>query len=193
MFDRTALALAVVFGLFGTVYYGMIAWLPDAYIERGWDQASAGAIIAVLNVGSLVGALSIALISARLGYGWAVRTTAAGFAIAAVGFATVAEGSFFWAALAGYANGALFPLLLAQPLRRAASSAQIAQFSAIMLGGGYTIAAIGPVVLGAARDRTGSFGFGLILLAAAAVLLAVSIVAVDRAAPDGGRDRSRSA
>jgi CP family cyanate transporter-like MFS transporter len=180
-----------VFGLFGTVYYGMIAWLPDAYIERGWDQAGAGAIIAVLNVGSLVGALSIALIAARLGYGRAVGIMSAGFAIAVIGFATVADGSFAWAALAGYANGALFPLLLAEPLRRATSSAQVAQFSAVMLGGGYSLAAIGPVILGAARDRTGTFGFGLTMLAAAAIVLAVLIAAIHRAAPDNERDRPR--
>jgi CP family cyanate transporter-like MFS transporter len=190
-FDRTALALAAVFGLFGTVYYGMIAWLPDAYIERGWDQAGAGAIIAVLNVGSLVGALSIALIAARLGYGRAVGIMSAGFAIAVIGFATVADGSFAWAALAGYANGALFPLLLAEPLRRATSSAQVAQFSAVMLGGGYSLAAIGPVILGAARDRTGTFGFGLTMLAAAAIVLAVLIAGIHRAAPDNERDRPR--
>jgi CP family cyanate transporter-like MFS transporter len=188
--DRTAFALAAVFGLFGTVYYGLIAWLPDAYIERGWDQAGAGAILAVLNVASLAGALSIAVVAARLGYRRATATMAAGFAIAAIGFATIGDGSFAWAALAGYTNGALFPLLLAQPLRLASSSAQVAQVSAVMLGGGYSIAAIAPVVLGAARDRTGSFGFGLALIAVAAIVLAGLIVAANRAAAE--RERSES-
>jgi CP family cyanate transporter-like MFS transporter len=175
-----ALVLAVVFGLFGTVYYGLIAWLPDAYVERGWDQAGAGAIVAVLNVSSLVGALSIAPLAARLGYARLAIAMAAGFAIGTVGFATVADGSFLWAAIAGYANGALFPLLLAQPLRLAATPTQVAQFSALMLGGGYSIAAVGPILLGAARDQTGSFGFGLLLLAVAAIVLAALVLVVNR-------------
>lgn len=179
-FDRMALVLAAVFGLFGTVYYGLIAWLPDAYVERGWDHAGAGGIVAVLNVGSLVGALSIAPIAARLGYARSAAAMATAFAIGTLGFATIANGSFLWAAVAGYANGALFPLLLAQPLRFAASPMQVAQFSGLMLGGGYSIAAVGPIVLGAVRDRTGSFGFGLLLLAVAAIVLAALILFVNR-------------
>ena len=177
--DPMALLLALVFGLFGTVYYGLIAWLPDAYVERGWDQAGAGAIVAVLNVGSLIGALSIAPLAARLGY---ARSAAAWRSLRDrhVGFATLADGSFLWAAVAGYANGALFPLLLAQPLRLAATPTQVAQFSGLMLGGGYSIAAVGPILLGAVRDRTGSFGFGLLLLAVAAIVLAALILFVNR-------------
>jgi MFS transporter, CP family, cyanate transporter len=190
LFDPMALVLATAFGLFGTVYYGLIAWLPDAYVERGWDPAAAGGIVAVLNVASLVGALTIAVLAARMGYRRSTATMAVGFAIAAVGFATAAEGSFGWAALAGYTNGALFPLLLAQPLRLAPSHVHVAQFAAVMLGGGYSIAAVGPIILGAARDRTGSFAFGLTLVAIAAIVLAVLIMIVNRmrAGDVSGRD-----
>ncbi|HLO35316.1 MAG TPA: MFS transporter, partial [Candidatus Deferrimicrobium sp.] len=191
-FDPIALVLAAAFGLFGTVYYGLIAWLPDAYVERGWEAAQAGAVVAVLNVASLAGALSIALVARRLGYRRAAISMAGGFALAVVGFVTFPGGSFGWAALAGYTNGALFPLLLAEPVRLARSSAQVATFSGIMLGGGYSIAAIGPVVLGAARDRTGSFGFGLTLLALVAIVLAGLILAVNRRPAADDADRARA-
>lgn len=178
--DRGGLMLALVFGLFGTVYYGFISWLPDAYLERGWTGSSAGAVVAALNVMSIIGALTIAFVSKRYGYSLAVAAMGAGFAAAAVGFLLAPDAGFAWAILAGYTNGALFPLLLAQPVRVARSPDQVAWLSAVMLGGGYTIAAIGPVGLGVLRDGTGSFAASFALLAVAGVILAVLSTAVGR-------------
>ena len=38
----TAWTLVAVFALLGTGYYGLNAWLPDSYVERGWSEGSAG-------------------------------------------------------------------------------------------------------------------------------------------------------
>ena len=183
--DRAALTLALVFGLFGTVYYGLIAWLPDAYLEHGWSASSSGAIVAALNVSSLVGALTVAFATARLGYRVAVALMGVGFAVAAAGFVIAPSAGFAWAILAGYTNGALLPLLLAQPVRVAQSPDQVAWLSAVMLGGGYTLAALAPVALGAVRDETGSFGASFIALALVSVVLAALTTVVGRQrAPD---------
>ena len=171
--DRQAIILALVFGLFGTVYYGFIAWLPDAYGERGWSAPTAGALVAALNIASLVGALSIAFITRRVGYAASAAVMAVAFALASVGFVVASAGGLGWAVLAGYANGALFPLLLAQPARVAEAPDHVARISAVMLGGGYMIAAVAPVALGALRDSTGSFGPSFGVLAGTAVLLMV--------------------
>ena len=170
--DRDALTLALVFGLFGTVYYGLIAWLPDAYLEHGWSPASSGAIVAALNVSSLVGALTVAFATTRIGYRSAVAVMGIGFAVASAGFA--------WAILAGYTNGALLPLLLAQPVRVARAPDQVAWLSAVMLGGGYTIAALAPVALGAMRDSTGAFSTSFVVLAVVSVILAALTTVVGR-------------
>jgi MFS transporter, CP family, cyanate transporter len=178
--DRDALTLALVFGLFGTVYYGLIAWLPDAYLEHGWSAASSGAIVAALNVASLVGALTVAFLTARTGYLLAVAVMGVGFAVASAGFVIVPGAGFGWAILAGYTNGALLPLLLAQPVRVARAPDQVAWLSAVMLGGGYTIAALAPVGLGALRDSTGGFGTSFVVLAVVSVILAVLTTVVGR-------------
>ena len=178
--DRAALTLALVFGLFGTVYYGLIAWLPDAYIELGWDASSAGAIVAALNVASLIGALTVALATTRLGYRVAVALMGIGFALATTGFVVSPSAGLGWAILAGYTNGALLPLLLAQPVRVAHGPDQVGWLSAVMLGGGYTLAAIAPVALGAVRDATGSFGASFAALALVSLVVAALTTAVGR-------------
>ena len=178
--ERAALTLALVFGLFGSVYYGLIAWLPDAYLEHGWTASSSGAIVAALNVSSLVGALTVALVTARVGYRLAVAIMGIGFAIAGAGFVVAPGAGYGWAILAGYTNGALLPLLLAQPVRVAAAPDQVAWLSAVMLGGGYTLAAFAPVALGALRDGTGSFGASFVVLAVVSIILAGLTTVVGR-------------
>ena len=41
--------LVAAFFFMSSVFYGLNAWLPDVYVERGWSEASAGALLAVLN------------------------------------------------------------------------------------------------------------------------------------------------
>jgi len=38
--------LVTMFFLLGVGFYGVNAWLPDAYVERGWSEESAGALLA---------------------------------------------------------------------------------------------------------------------------------------------------
>ena len=40
--SRTAWLLVAIFASMGSAYYGLNAWLPDAYGERGWSDESAG-------------------------------------------------------------------------------------------------------------------------------------------------------
>src|SRR5258708_7163499 len=41
--------LVAAFFLMSSVFYGLNAWLPDVYVERGWSEVSAGNLLAVLN------------------------------------------------------------------------------------------------------------------------------------------------
>ena len=50
-----------------------------------------------------------------------------------------------------------------------------------MLLGGYVLSAVGPVVLGAARDLTGNFSASLILLVGIGVLLTLACTALSPA------------
>ena len=41
--------LVAIFGLVSITYYGINAWLPASFTERGWSQSSAGALLTVVN------------------------------------------------------------------------------------------------------------------------------------------------
>ena len=47
--STTAWVLVFVFGLQSILFYGVSAWIPNVYVERGWTPAAAGALVAILN------------------------------------------------------------------------------------------------------------------------------------------------
>ena len=64
---RVALAwrLVGIFGSMACVFYGLNTWLPDAYVERGWSEGKAGALLAVLNIAALVTTIIIPWLADR--------------------------------------------------------------------------------------------------------------------------------
>jgi MFS transporter, CP family, cyanate transporter len=181
--DWTGWWFAFLFGLFGVAYYGLIAWLADAYVEFGWAPVEAGGLLGLLNAGSLTGALTVRFVAARVG-GQNVAIILMGvlFAIAITGLALFPGLGLAGAVLAGYANGSLFPLLLTLPVRSSASTEQVAGRSTVMIGAGYTLAAVSPVALGAVRDASGTFHTSLFVLAGIGVVLMTGLAVTIRSA-----------
>jgi MFS transporter, CP family, cyanate transporter len=168
----TAWTLVGIFGSMACVFYGLNSWLPDAYVERGWSDGKAGALLAVLNITALVTTVTIPWLSDRTG---GRRVYLVGFSAAlvasAVGFAAVPGGAWLWAAVVGLGTGAMFPLVMTLPVDVGRRPADVVSVTGLMLGVGYTIGAIAPLLLGAARDVTGTFTTTLWLIAASATIL----------------------
>ena len=167
--------LVVYFGLQSIVFYGLVAWLPDAFQERGWTASASGALVAVITAAGLPGGLLVPWLADRRGSrrGWLLLVSGL-LALATLGIATLPAAGWAWAVLAGVALGAVFPLGLTLPLDVAHDPADVGAVAALMLGGGYCIAALGPLTLGAVRDATGSFGASLWVLVGVSVALVVS-------------------
>jgi CP family cyanate transporter-like MFS transporter len=170
-------ALVLYFGLQSIVYYGLVSWLADAFQERGWSAGSSGALLSVMTAASLPGGLLLPWLADRSGSRrrWLLIVSTA-LAIATVGIAAAPAAGYAWAVLAGVALGAIFPLGLTLPLDVAHEPAEVGAVAALMLGGGYCLAALGPIALGAIRDATGSFAASLWVLVAVAAALVLSCV-----------------
>jgi CP family cyanate transporter-like MFS transporter len=94
-------------------------------------------------------------------------------------------GAWGWAAVAGLCTGVMFPLAMTLPVDVGRRPADVGATAGMMLGVGYTIGAIAPLVLGAARDATGTFSTTLWLIAGAGAVLfslcaAMSAERIDR-------------
>ena len=165
--------------LLGTAYlfviHGLQGWLVTLFEARGITPGLAGGVTAVLVGGQIAGVLAAPALADRFG---ATREALVGCgAIACVGVL----GLFFTPALAlllvlpvvsvGVGVGGLSPLIRAIPVEiegigPALTGTAVGLVFAVGEVGGF----LGPVVVGALRDATGSFAPGLALCAAAALV-----------------------
>jgi MFS transporter, CP family, cyanate transporter len=173
--DRTGWLLVLVFGLQSVLFYGIVSWLPNAFVERGWNTTDAGALIGVFNGVGLLTTIGVPLVADRLGARRPQLLFSSAVAVfALLGIIEAPELAFAWVAILGLSLGAVFPLVLTLPLDVADDPSRVGSVAALMLLGGYVLSSVGPVVLGAARDISGDFGASLWMLVAIAVALVVS-------------------
>jgi CP family cyanate transporter-like MFS transporter len=166
--------LVAAFFLMSSVFYGLNSWLPDVYVERGWSQGSAGALLAILNTLTIPVGFAVAWIADHRGQRRVWLAGAASLQLAAlVGIVTVPSAGWLWAAVLGVAIGPLFPLTMTLPLDATERPAEVASLAGMMLGVGYTLSATAPLLLGVIRDATGGFSAVLWSLVGAAVALVV--------------------
>jgi MFS transporter, CP family, cyanate transporter len=164
--------LVAVFFLMAVSFYGLNAWLSDAYVERGWSTGNAGALVAVFNALTVPAALIVPWFADRFGSRRAYLVSAAGILVVALlGAVEYPGGGWVWAVLVGIAFGTLFPLVMTLPLDVAHRPAEVGAVTGLMLGAGYSLAALSPFVLGAVRDATGSFTASLWLIVGVGVVL----------------------
>ncbi|MDF2734698.1 MAG: transporter [Chloroflexota bacterium] len=168
----TGWLLVFLFGLQSLMYYGIVAWLPNAFVERGWTAAAAGSLIAVFNGIGLVTTIGVPLVADRLGARRLQLLASSVIATAALtGIIVAPTLAFGWIAILGLALGAVFPLVLTLPLDVTDDPGQVGSVAALMLFGGYILSSLGPFILGAVRDVTGDFETSLWLLVAIGVVL----------------------
>lgn len=173
--SATAWLLVLAFGLQSILFYGIVAWLPNALVEDGWTAGDTGLLMGVFNGLGLITTLGVPLLADRFGSRRDQLVAAALVAtIALVGLNTMPELTVPWVIVLGLALGAIFPLVLTLPLDVADAPSQVGAVAALMLMGGYLLSSLGPFLLGAARDATGDFGASLwLLVGIAAVLVAL--------------------
>ena len=179
--SRMAWLLVAVFCLQSLLFFGLATWLPAAYVERGWDDASAANLVGILIVTGLPASLGVGWLADRIG-SRRFYLVASGFVtlVCCVGFVVLPAFGVLWAAVVGIPLGALFALALTLPLDASPRPADVGPLTGLMLGVGYLAAAVTPVVMGAVRDALGSFTASLALLAGgAAALTALSYLVTD--------------
>lgn len=170
----TAWVLVLAFALLGIGYYGLISWLPDSYVERGWSDGSAGALVAVLNLASIPAGFAASWLADRVGSRRLYLVTGAATEFGCMlGIVLVPEGAWLWVVVFGAMNGVLLALIMTLPLDVADTPAGVGAVAGMMLGIGYALSAISPFALGAVRDATGSFTATLWLIVVTTGLLLV--------------------
>lgn len=171
----TALFLTLMFGLQSMNAYTQFGFLPQILTDAGLSGAAAGATVSQVAAWGMIGGLVMPTViarSQRLG----VFALAFGV-LTAVGYLALiiapAAAPVAWAALLGI-GGFAFPTAIAMIPGRTRDPAITARLSGMVQPVGYLLAGIGPLVMGALLQATGSMTLVLWLLVVSAVLLGVA-------------------
>ena len=172
----TTWMLTIAFAGQAFAYYGLTAWLPTLLgDELGMTRGAAGAASSIFQIAALIGAFGTPVIINR--FGGPLRA----FLVNGVLWSCLPLGLLFapdlwalWSACSGAAQGGGFVTVFTVVVLRARTLRENRQLSSIVQTGGYTIACLGPVVLGGLHDATG--GWDASLLAAFAAVAALTIL-----------------
>jgi CP family cyanate transporter-like MFS transporter len=154
------------------MFYGWLTWLAPYYEGQGWTAARAGLLLAVWSVAQIPAALLTPVLAERNRRWrfWAAATLVSGLA-GTLGALLLPMpplvGPWLWAALMGIGVGAGFPMGLTVIAWRTPDAAASAATSGLALGVGYTVAGLGPLLMGVLIDATAGFAAAILILVAA--------------------------
>lgn len=173
---RSVLAwqVSLFMGLQSLGFYATIAWLPSIVHDHGTPAATAGWELFLYQAVGLLASITLPLLTRRRLDQRLLAATAS--ALGAAGFALLAIApslAVLTCVLNGFGSGATLVLALTFQGQRAAKGPQTAALAAMAQTVGYTVAAIGPLLLGALHGATSGWALPLTLLAGLACVQAV--------------------
>lgn len=160
-------------GLQSTIFYILVAWLPEILKDQGISSSQSGWFLSVLIMASLPFAFIVPVIAGRMSNQrlLVVITTI----LLLIGTLGLLYGSIhlvlFWAIILGMGAGFAFGLSMMFFGLRTRSAHQAAELSGMAQSIGYLLAAMGPALIGYLHDATHSWSVPLLILVGASALL----------------------
>ncbi|MBB5634076.1 CP family cyanate transporter-like MFS transporter [Cryobacterium mesophilum] len=170
--SRTAWVIAIVFSLTSFQAYSLFAWLPKLLVEQvGTSELEAGLLLAFWGILGMGASLVAPILATRLkNAGWILHVGAAGFVIGYLGLLLApAVSPWLWVGFCGLGQ-MVFPACLALINLRTRSHDGSIALSGFAQGVGYSIASLGPLLVGLLHDITDGWAASLILMSATAAL-----------------------
>jgi CP family cyanate transporter-like MFS transporter len=187
--DRKAWLVTGTFGMQSLLFYAMLTWLPDILRDAGLSAAHAGGMLSVAMFFGLPTSLVVPVIAARLPDQRPLALVgpafwAAGFIGLLLSPATLTA---VWMMLLGFGQGMGISLALTLVVLRSPDGRHAATLSGMAQSVGYTLAATGPIALGAMHDLTGGWDAPIVLMLVGTVALVACGLGASRPGSVGSR------
>ena len=179
--DGLAWAVSLYFAIQSTGFYIGLSWLPSILADSGYSDATAGFLLALSSLVSIVPAFLVPLLAARRAGQQPILVAIVALSAASVLGLIVAEGAApLWMVLLGVGQGGALGLALILPVLRGGAPAAVASLTAMMLSIGYLGAALGPWIAGVLHDASGGWGATLGFLLGVSLLQLLPGLAASR-------------
>ncbi|QRX93302.1 MULTISPECIES: CynX/NimT family MFS transporter [Streptomyces] len=157
------------------IAYVIIAWMPTIFTDHGMGKSEAGLVFAFSTLVQMVGSFVVPMLAGRMR-----RQRLLGVAVSALMACGVTglliapvAGAWLWAAILGIGQGGALGLALTMMVLRSGDAHTAARLSGMAQTGGYLLAAVGPLALGAVHQATAGWSVPLVLLLAVCAGLAL--------------------
>lgn len=173
--SRKAWMLLVYFGIGTSAYTLVLAWLPVYYIDLGFSAAHGGYLLGAVSAMEVVAGLLVSSLVHRFPDRRLLLSLVIGLILTGLVCLIVAPVQAMVPAilLIGLGIGALFPLQLIVTLDHAESPAQAGALLSFVQGGGYSIAALMPLLAGVIRDSMASLQWAWVCMVVGALIVLV--------------------
>lgn len=148
------------------IAYVIIAWMPTIFTDHGMGKGEAGLVFAFSTLVQMAGSFVVPMLAGRMR-----RQRVLGVAVSALMACGVAgllvapvAGAWLWAAVLGVGQGGALGLALTMMVLRSGDAHTAARLSGMAQTGGYLLAAVGPLALGAVHQLTGGWTVPIVLL-----------------------------
>jgi CP family cyanate transporter-like MFS transporter len=180
--DALAWQVTLFFGLQSIVFYIALTWLPSILREDGFGAGEAGALLALFALGGIPPALVVPVLATGMRDQRAIAVGVAAIeAVAVIGLLAAPSAAAVWVTLFALGQGAAFSLALTLIVLRAPDSRRTAELSGMAQAIGYSLAAVGPLAVGALHDWSGGWDAPLVALLLLTVPLLAAGIAAGRA------------
>lgn len=158
------------FAMTSLMYFSVLSWISQVFEDEGLSQARGGLVLSTFTGVQIFSAFIVPAITNRFpdrrpAIIAVVSTTVAGLLLVALVPTITPWMPWAAAALLGISQGALFPLALTLPLDNTRTPQMAGRLTSACFLVGYSVAAMGPTIIGAARDMTGGFTLPFLALA----------------------------
>jgi len=166
--DRLAWHVTLFMGLQSALAYCIFGWLVPILRDRGLDGVTAGAVVSVSVMVQAAACLILPHLAVRgrdqrlINVALSILAVTALLGLQFAPLSTV----WFWAVLQGIGQGGLIAVALTVIVLRTKDPHAAAQLSGMAQCVGYTLAAIGPLLVGFIQGWTGSFAWSAVLFVA---------------------------
>ncbi|WP_367432737.1 CynX/NimT family MFS transporter [Streptomyces celluloflavus] len=157
------------------IAYVAIAWMPTIFTDHGMGKSEAGLVFAFSTLVQMAGSFVVPVLAGRMRSQRLLGVAVAALMACGVTGLLVAPvaGAWLWAVLLGIGQGGALGLALTMMVLRSGDAHTAARLSGMSQTGGYLLAAVGPLALGAVHQLTDGWTVPIILLLAVCAGLAL--------------------
>jgi CP family cyanate transporter-like MFS transporter len=174
--NRLAWQITIFMGMQSLLFFSVSGWLPTYLIAEGMSDHRAGFMLSISPLLGAAGAfIAPNLTNRRPDQRWLVWISGALCATGIIGLLFLPM-TFtpLWVLTFGFGSGMTLSLSLTFMVLRTPDANHAADMSSMAQSVGYTLAALGPLIVGFARDLTGDWTIPMLLILAGIIPLMLS-------------------